>query len=176
VPLVAADGLTLYGDAELRLTGNSNRTIVGELRRHLARRKPGAYLALQAFIAPTEERTAAFGEIRSMLRDGTGSATTAGYGPRYLHSTGQLHKGGPPTGWFVQLTGDHPADRPIPGWPYTFGQLIDAQAAGDFEAIEAHDLAILRVHLGRDPDAGLTALRHALAEALESAPATATEG
>ena len=70
--------------------------------------------------------------IRTLLRDRTGRATTAGYGPRFLHSTGQLHKGGAPIGWFLQLTADHPADRPIPGWPYTFGQLIDAQAAGDF--------------------------------------------
>ena len=92
----------------------------------------------------------------------TGRATTAGYGPRFLHSTGQLHKGGPPIGWFLQLTADHPVDRPIPGWPYTFGQLIDAQAAGDFAAIEAHDLPILRVHLGADPDAGLAALERAL--------------
>jgi glucose-6-phosphate isomerase len=175
VPLVAVDGLTLYGDAELRLTGNSHPTLVGELRRHLARRKPGAYLALQGFIAPTERRTAEFSRIRSVLLDGTRCATTAGYGPRYLHSTGQLHKGGPPTGWFIQLTADHPVDRGIAGWPYTFGQLIDAQAAGDFEAIEAHDLPILRVHLGRDPDAGLTALRQALTDALEPSPGSVPE-
>jgi hypothetical protein len=105
--------------------------------------------------------------IRAMLRDRTGRATTAGYGPRFLHSTGQLHKGGPPIGWFLQLTADHPNDRPIPGWPYTFGQLIDAQAAGDFAAIEAHDLPILRVHLGADPDAGLAALERALDAALD---------
>ena len=85
----------------------------------------------------------ALARIRRQLRDGTGRATTAGYGPRFLHSTGQLHKGGPPTGWFLQFTSDHQTDREIPGWPYTFGQLIDAQAAGDFAAIEAHDLPIL---------------------------------
>src|SRR4029079_18170130 len=88
-------------------------------------------------------------------------ATTAGYGPRFLHSTGQLHKGGPPTGWFLQLTSDHPVDRPIPGWPYTFGRLIDAQAEGDFAAIESHDLPILRVHMA-DPATGLPALERAL--------------
>ena len=74
----------------------------------------------------------------------------------------QLHKGGAPIGWFIQLTSDHPADRDIPGWPYTFGQLIDAQAAGDYAAIAGHDLPILRVHLGADPDAGLAALERAL--------------
>ena len=72
----------------------------------------------------------------------------------------------PPNGWFLQLTSDHPADRPIPGWPYTFGRLIDAQAEGDFAAIESHDLPILRVHLA-DPEQGLVALETALREALD---------
>ena len=114
-------------------------------------------------------RDAAFARIRALLRDRTGRATTAGYGPRFLHSTGQLHKGGPAERLVP------PADRRPPGrrrrspaGPYTFGQLIDAQAAGDFAAIEAHDLPILRVHLGADPDAGLAALERALAAALDS--------
>ena len=141
---------------------------MAELARHLARRRPNAYLCLQAFIAPTPARDEALAAIRALLRDHTGRATTAGYGPRFLHSTGQLHKGGAPIGWFIQLTSDHPADRPIPGWPYTFGQLIDAQAAGDFAAIESHDLPILRVHLGADADAGLASLQRALATALDT--------
>ena len=158
-PLADGDGpLTLYGDAALRLTSGDGG-VVGELARHLARRKANAYLALQAFIAPTPERDAAHRpDPDAAPRDRTGRATTAGYGPRFLHSTGQLHKGGAPIGWFLQLTADHPVDRPIPGWPYTFGQLIDAQAVGDFAAIESHDLPILRVHLGADLDAGLAAL------------------
>ncbi len=101
------------------------------------------------------------------MRDRTGRATTAGYGPRFLHSTGQLHKGGAPIGWFLQLTADHPVDRPIPGKPYTFGQLIDAQAAGDLAVLRAHDLPVVRIHLGPDPDAGLAALERALAAALK---------
>jgi glucose-6-phosphate isomerase len=166
VPVLAADhGLTLIGDAPLRLTSGDG-TLIGELRRHLDRRKPTSYLAIQAFIAPGEDRSAALARIRALLRDRTGRATTAGYGPRFLHSTGQLHKGGPPTGWFLQLTADHPRDLEIPGWPYTFGRLIDAQAAGDFGAIESHDLPILRVHLGADVAAGLRALEDALADAL----------
>jgi glucose-6-phosphate isomerase len=166
-PLAAADGLTLYGDAVLRLTSGDGN-VTGELARHLARRKANAYLALQAFIAPTPARDEAMARIRTLLRDRTGRATTAGYGPRFLHSTGQLHKGGAPIGWFLQLTSDHPDDRPIPGWAYSFGQLIDAQAAGDFAALESHDLPILRVHLGADVDAGLAALEHSLAAALDS--------
>jgi glucose-6-phosphate isomerase len=172
-PLVSEAGVSLFGDAPLRLTGEE-RTLVGELRRHLERRKPNAYLALQAFIAPTPERDDALSRIRRLLRDATRRATTSGYGPRFLHSTGQLHKGGPPSGWFLQFTSDHPNDRPIPDWPYTFGQLIDAQAAGDFAAIEAHDLPIARVHLGPDPEAGLQTLERALREAL-SAEASAAQ-
>jgi glucose-6-phosphate isomerase len=159
-----AAGLALHGDASLRLTAGDG-TIVGELARHLARRKPNAYLALQAFIAPSAAADGALDRIRVLLRDATRAATTAGYGPRFLHSTGQLHKGGPASGWFLQLTSDHPADRPIPGWPYTFGRLIDAQAEGDFAAIEAHDLPILRVHL-TDVARGLVALEAALRSAL----------
>jgi hypothetical protein len=165
-PIATGGGITLFGDAVLRLTSRGGG-LNGELARHLARRRPNAYLCLQAFIAPTPGRDVAISRIRAMLRDRTGRATTAGYGPRFLHSTGQLHKGGAPIGCFLQLTADHPRDRPIPGWPYTFGQLIDAQATGDFAAIEAHDLPILRVHLGADPDAGLAALERALDAALD---------
>jgi phosphoglucose isomerase-like protein len=169
VPVLASgDGIVLVGDAPLRLTSGDG-TLVGELRRHLARRKANSYLAIQAFIAPDPARDAVIARIRTLLRDRTGRATTAGYGPRFLHSTGQLHKGGPPTGWFLQLTEDHAQDREIPGWPYTFGQLIEAQAEGDFAAIESHDLPILRVHLGSDPVAGLAALERALAAALADA-------
>ncbi len=164
-PIVSDGGLTLYGDAPLRLSADGDRTLVGELRRHLDRRRPNAYLAIQAFIAPTAARDEAIASIRTTLRDATHCATTAGYGPRFLHSTGQLHKGGAPIGWFLQLTSDHPIDRPIPGWPYTFGRLIDAQAQGDFESIESHDLPIVRVHLA-DPETDLPRLHAALAEAL----------
>ncbi len=174
-PVAVGSGLALYGDAALRLSAGTADP-VGELRRHLERMHPTSYLALQAFIGQTPERDAALARIRALLRDRTRRATTSGYGPRFLHSTGQLHKGGAPIGWFLQLTADHPADRAIPGWPYTFGQLIDAQAAGDFAALEAHDLPILRVHLGADPEAGLAALERALAEALDVAPATGDAG
>ena len=168
VPILAdGDGLTLIGDAVMRLTADDG-SVPGELARHLARGRPNAYLAIQAFIAPGPGRDEALARIRRLLRDRTTRATTAGYGPRFLHSTGQLHKGGPPSGWFIQLTSEHAVDRPIPERPYTFGQLIDAQAAGDFGAIETHDLPILRVHLGADIDAGLAALERALEEALST--------
>src|SRR4029077_14876351 len=95
-PLAAEGPLTLYGGAALRLTSGDGG-IVGELARHLARRKPNAYLALQAFIAPSDAATATMSRIRALLRDETHCATPPGYGPRCNFPTGQLHKGGPPT-------------------------------------------------------------------------------
>jgi transaldolase/glucose-6-phosphate isomerase len=171
-PVLVADGLRLYADR--RLGAVAGEALVDVLARHLARARSDAYLAIQAFIAPTSARDATFAAMRTILRDRTRLATTHGYGPRFLHSTGQLHKGGAPIGWFLQLTADHPIDRPIPGWPYTFGQLIDAQALGDFQAIASHDLPILRVHLGPDPDAGLETLQRGLAAALGQVAGTAS--
>jgi transaldolase / glucose-6-phosphate isomerase len=159
--LAAGDGLALVGDTDLN-AGGPAETVEAALRRHLDRAKPNAYLCLQAYIAPSPDRDAALARIRTLLRDRTGRATTSGYGPRFLHSTGQLHKGGAPIGLFFQLTADHPQDREIPDWPYTFGQLIDAQAAGDFGVLESHHLPVLRIHLEADPDAGLAALERAL--------------
>ena len=135
------------------------------LRPTLADLAPPQYLAIQAFIAPSaavDERIAA---IRAALAR-TSCATTAGYGPRFLHSTGQLHKGGPATGVFLQLTADHPVDRQIPGWPYTFGRLIDAQARGDREALRAHDRPVVQVHLGDDLADDLAILERAIRRAL----------
>jgi len=127
--------------------------------------KPPEYIGIQAFIAPSAASDAGIRHLRETL-GATGCATTAGYGPRFLHSTGQLHKGGPRSGVFLQLTSDHPTDRPIPGWPYTFGRLIDAQARGDREAIVANGRAIAHVHLGTDIEADLATLERAIARVL----------
>ena len=167
------DVLAKAGRGEPLQTGTAPLTaqdpaLADALAARLRQRQPNAYLALQAFIAPSPTRDEAMARIRALLRDRTRNATTAGYGPRFLHSTGQLHKGGAPIGWFLQFTADHPEDRPIPGWPYTFGKLIDAQAAGDFAALDGHGLPIQRVHLGSDPDAGLAALERALVAALDT--------
>jgi hypothetical protein len=140
--------------------------LVGALRDHLGHRRDSAYLAIQAFVARSDAADATISRIRRRLRKATRQATTAGYGPRFLHSTGQLHKGGAPIGWFLQLTSEHRHDREIPDWPYTFGQLIDAQAAGDYGAIADHDLPILRLNLGPDVEAGLHRLDRALEQAL----------
>jgi len=151
-------------EAALRPQELGEEGLAAALRRSLDGSRPPAYLAVQAFIAGTPERDASIARIRAAL-GATECATTAGYGPRFLHSTGQLHKGGPPTGWFLQLTADHPRDRQIPGWPYSFGRLIDAQARGDREAIGAHDRPVVHVHLARDVDADLDILARAVARA-----------
>src|SRR5213083_3061467 len=100
---------------------------------------------------------------RLRLRDRLKVATTVGYGPRFLHSTGQLHKGGPNTGVFLQLTADAPNDLPVPGESYTFATLRDAQALGDLQVLKRRGRRALRVHLGADIDAGLAALVDAIA-------------
>jgi hypothetical protein len=103
------------------------------------------YVAVLAYLAPneaTDERVAAFA---AALRDRLAGVVTWGYGPRYLHSTGQLHKGGSPTGHFVQLIEDTGTDRPVPGEDYSFGEFIRAQALGDYEALVARGRPVLRV-------------------------------
>ena len=108
---------------------------------------PG-YLAIQAFLEPTPDTTARLQLARHALRDRHRVATTLGFGPRYLHSTGQLHKGGPPTGLFVQVVdAERDADVPIPGRDFTFGQLIDAQALGDLLSLQARGRPVARISL-----------------------------
>ena len=94
--------------------------------------------------------------------------TTLGYGPRFLHSTGQFHKGGPNTGLFLQLTADDAEDVPIPDAPYTFGIFKRAQALGDLEALQKHERRVGRVHLGPDISKGLSVLKEDLKSALLS--------
>jgi len=119
----------------------------------------GDYIALMAFIHQTDARDEIFDDIRSTLRDATKAATTFGYGPRFLHSTGQLHKGGPNTGVFIQLVGDNRDTLPIPGRPFDFGTLVAAQALGDLQSLRAHGRRVVRIDLGADVDASLAALR-----------------
>jgi hypothetical protein len=115
----------------------------------------------------TEEPAASEGlqSIRVRLRTRTRLATTLGYGPRYLHSTGQYHKGGPATGLFLQLTADDGEDLPVPGSPYTFGVFRRAQALGDLEALRQHGRRVIRIHLGGDARQGLRELERAVAAA-----------
>jgi hypothetical protein len=108
-----------------------------ELRELIGAAGPPDYVAILGFMAPGEKVDAAVAELRSAIRDATQATTTFGYGPRYLHSTGQLHKGGPATGRFLVVVHDGPEDVPIPGKPYSFRALKNAQAAGDLETLRS---------------------------------------
>jgi glucose-6-phosphate isomerase len=163
-PVATTPSIRLYPDATLGVDPGADAVAV--LRAHLGRAKPDGYHAVQAYLAPTDARTDALRGIQAVLRDGTHRATTLGYGPRFLHSTGQLHKGGTPSGCFLQLVSSHPDDVPIPGRDETFGVLIDAQALGDRASLASHGLPCLRVHLADDPDAGLAELTSLLRQAL----------
>jgi hypothetical protein len=129
--------------------------------------RPGDYITLLDYVEETEDIEASIQDIRRYLRTATKCATTTGYGPRFLHSTGQLHKGGPDTGLFIQNTADDAIDFPIPGEAYSFGILKQAQALGDFRSLAAHGRRAIRVHLGSNAFAGLKRLREAIIEALD---------
>jgi len=135
-----------------------NADVPAALRDFFAEAAAGDYVALQAYVAPKEAVWDQLQAIRLQLRDGLRVATTLGYGPRYLHSTGQLHKGGPNRGLFLQLLGHDPDDVAIPGQSYTFGVLKRAQARGDLTALRAHGCRAIRVCLGDDVPAGLARL------------------
>ena len=131
-----------------------------------ARAAPGDYVALQAYVAPGDSVWADLQKLRQELRDRLRLATTLGYGPRFLHSTGQLHKGGPNRGLFLQLVGHDPVDVDIPGQPYSFSVLKRAQARGDLGALRAHGCRALRVCLGDDVREGVKRLTELVVAAL----------
>jgi glucose-6-phosphate isomerase len=131
----------------IRWAGQQGATLEAAIQALLGQVRPGDYVALLAFIAPDAKHDNALNAIRLAIRDKYRVATTVGYGPRYLHSTGQLHKGGPNTGVFLQIVGDDPKDIPIPGERLSFGVLKQAQALGDFQALRNHGRRVLRVQL-----------------------------
>jgi transaldolase/glucose-6-phosphate isomerase len=133
------------------------------LRALLADAQPPHYVATMGYLPPSAQLDAAVAELRVAVRAATGAATTFGYGPRFLHSTGQLHKGGPPTGRFLQLVADPQQDAEIPGAAYSFGTLIAAQAAGDLQTLRAHGLSAERVRLEGDPAQAVRALTERIA-------------
>ncbi|MBD3233006.1 MAG: glucose-6-phosphate isomerase [candidate division Zixibacteria bacterium] len=128
------------------------------LREFLFSRREGDYLALMAFINPSAENTGLLQEVRHHIRDEYRIATTLGFGPRFLHSTGQMHKGGADNGLFIQITGDEPVDLEIPGKGFGFKTLINAQAAGDYRALVRHNRRILKFHLKGDVSAKIKEL------------------
>jgi hypothetical protein len=124
----------------------------GSLEELLAKASPPHYIAILGYVRPSAEFDAAITELRQQLRDRTKCTTTFGYGPRYLHSTGQYHKGGPPNGLFIQLFQPAEEDIEIPEAGYTFEHLKSAQALGDMQTLRAHGLDVVRIDVD-GPDA-----------------------
>jgi transaldolase/glucose-6-phosphate isomerase len=149
-PSVLRDGvLTFYGPVPS--TSDASEYLCS----FLGQVKEGEYIALMAYIERSETHRALLQKVRCALGEKLGVATTVGFGPRFLHSTGQLHKGGRNMGLFLQLTQDEPDDLAIPGRSYTFGILKRAQALGDLQALRAAGRRVLRIHLGADVELGL---------------------
>jgi transaldolase/glucose-6-phosphate isomerase len=161
-PFFEGDGLKLFADpgnaSAITAAAGEEKTAAGLLRAHLARLRPGDYFGLLAYLAMNPAAEDALQGIRHWVRDRKRVATCLGFGPRFLHSTGQAYKGGPPSGVFVQVTCDDAEDLPVPGQKYTFGVVKAAQARGDFEVLAERGRRALRVHLGKDVEAGLAAL------------------
>jgi transaldolase/glucose-6-phosphate isomerase len=163
-PLAERDGISAYGDPSVVGNPADPTAAVAEL---LSRVGAGDYLAELAYLPRTETHVERLQQIRAQLAAGSGLATTLGFGPRFLHSTGQLHKGGPPSGVFLQLTAEPERDLPIPGWSETFGTLVAAQALGDLRSLQGRGRRVLRLH-GADADTLLTALESMVSGALRA--------
>ena len=145
----------------IRWEGQPGASLAEAIQALLQQVRAGDYVALMAYLPETPEHDRALTAIRVAIRDAHRVATTAGYGPRFLHSTGQLHKGGPNTGVFLQIVGDDPHDLPIPGADYTFGVLKQAQALGDYQALRNHGRRVLRVRVA-DVAEGLAQIAQAV--------------
>jgi transaldolase/glucose-6-phosphate isomerase len=163
--LAEGDGITIYADDATRAALPSS-SVADALKAHLQRVKPGDYIALLDYFEESEDVEGVVQQIRTHLRDATHCATTTGYGPRFLHSTGQLHKGGPASGVFMQVTAADARDVEIPGEPFTFSTLKQAQALGDFRSLSTRGRRAVRVEIGADVVAGLRRLYDLVREAV----------
>ncbi|MEO7145806.1 MAG: bifunctional transaldolase/phosoglucose isomerase [Bryobacteraceae bacterium] len=155
-PILEEGGVRLFTDAAnaqaLADEAGKDRTIAGYLRAHVNRLGAGDYFALLAFIQMNDAHLQALQKVRVAIRDRKKVATCLGFGPRFLHSTGQAYKGGPNSGVFLQITCDDAEDLPVPGHKYTFGIVKAAQARGDFQVLANRNRRALRIHLGRGAD------------------------
>jgi hypothetical protein len=171
-PILAENGIQLFTDqknATALFEAAGDHSLVSYLRAHLDRIQVGDYFALLAYVEMNDPHQAQLQTIRQAVRDAKQVATCLGFGPRFLHSTGQAYKGGPNTGVFLQITCDSTIDLPVPGQKYSFGVVKAAQARGDFQVLAERERRALRVHLGSDVQAGLAALQTAIKQVLESA-------
>ena len=165
-PFFTGDGAKLYADLKNTAALKGGATLAGFLKKHLARIGAGDYFAVLGYITMNEAHEEALQSIRLAVRDNKKVATVLGFGPRFLHSTGQAYKGGPNSGVFLQITCDDAIDILVPGQKYTFGVVKSAQARGDFAVLAERGRRALRVHLGKDVAAGLATLADTINQAL----------
>ena len=169
-PVLEEAGIKLFTDeknaAALAKAVGADHTLKSYLRAHLARLGTGDYFAVLAYVQMNSEHESLLQNLRHAVRDRKRVATCLGFGPRFLHSTGQAYKGGPNSGVFLQITCDEAQDLPVPGQTYTFGVVKAAQARGDFAVLAERNRRALRVHLGRDVKAGLKKLADLVQQAL----------
>jgi transaldolase/glucose-6-phosphate isomerase len=168
-PILEEEGIRLITDAANAAAlkaAAGDLSLAGYLRAHLDRLAAGDYFALLAFIERNSRHISLLQEIRHAVRNARKVATCLGFGPRFLHSTGQAYKGGPNSGVFLQITCDDAEDLAVPGRQYTFGVVKAAQARGDFQVMAQRGRRILRVHLGPDVEAGLVKLKDCVGQAL----------
>lgn len=169
-PIVEDNGIKLFTDeknaVELSKTAGGDKSLAAYLKAHLQRIGAGDYFALLGYIQMNEGHEKQLQAIRHAVRDKKHVATCLGFGPRFLHSTGQAYKGGPNSGVFLQVTCEDAVELPVPEQKYTFGVVKAAQARGDFQVLAERGRRALRVHLGRNVDAGLATLAAAVQKAL----------
>ncbi len=169
-PFFEGQGIRLFAN-DANATQLAGADLSAVLRAHLDRARPGDYVAVLAYINHDQRNTDLLTSMRVAVRDSKHVATCGGFGPRFLHSTGQAYKGGPNTGVFIQITCDDARDLPAPGHRYTFGVVKAAQARGDLEVLAERGRRLLRAHIGADIERGLNTLREAIDAAVHSTQA-----
>jgi hypothetical protein len=165
-PFFEGSGIKLYADEKNTAALKDGKSLVDILKMHLSRINAGDYFAVLGYITMNAANEGALQGIRHWVRDTKKVATVLGFGPRFLHSTGQAYKGGPNSGVFLQITCDDAVDLPVPDQKYTFGIVKAAQARGDFSVLAERGRRALRVHLGKDVKAGLSTLADAVQQAI----------
>ena len=167
-PVITDGDVRLFTDDANHQALKGASSLVQAMAAHLSQVRTGDYVAINAYLERTLAVHEALQRIRGLIRDTRRVATTLGYGPRFLHSTGQLHKGGPNSGVFLQVTADQSEDLDIPGEPYSFGTLVAAQALGDMKSLCTRNRRVIRIHLGCDVEAGLRRMQKAVKATLLS--------
>ena len=165
-PFFEAGGVKLFADEKNSAALSGGSRLVDVLKKHFARAGAGDYFAVLGYIPMNAENEKVLQEFRHAVRDGKKLATCLGFGPRFLHSTGQAYKGGPNSGVFLQITCDDATDLAVPDQKYTFGTVKAAQARGDFNVLSERGRRALRVHLGKNLKSGLKALSKAVQQAV----------